>query len=294
MGGAAFTKISPGGSQRGHRHPRGPDDPDPGVPVCLGRGAADHHRSSRCRPVQPRGHPALARHDAAQRRSRTGRPDRARRRHRLRAVHRQPAPQGAAARCRPARRDHHGDEHLRAGRALRGRHRHRRAAGPGHPQRRLPDRAGHRRRGDRIPDRHGRGDPAPGAAGHDGTTCAAQVRARRDRVAGTGRRRPGAGCRACPPGRLGTVGAAGRTPAGRGRGAGRRGARRAGRAGPGDAAGRRGRQQRPGRDECPQLLRHHGGCVRQGLRRPAAARRPDPGQPGPDGVDHPRQASCPR
>ena len=27
--------------------------------------------------------------------------------------------------------------------------------------------------GHRVPDRHGRGDPAPGAAGHDGTTCAA-------------------------------------------------------------------------------------------------------------------------
>lgn len=81
-----------------------------------------------------------------------------------------PAPQGASARCRPVRRDRHSDEHLRAVCALRGRHGHRRAAGPDRPQRRLPDRAGRSRRGDRIPDRHGRGDPAPGAAGHDGTT----------------------------------------------------------------------------------------------------------------------------
>ena len=61
-----------------------------------------------------------------------------------------------------------------------------------------------------------------------------------------------------------------------GRAGGRHGARRTGRAGTVDTAGRGGRQQRPDRDECPQLLRHHGQRVRQGLRRPAAAGRPDP------------------
>ncbi len=182
VGGTAFTKISPGDQHS--RYPRSPRQPELEsaryrrlLPIITGVAGVG---------VSSLAVILLSMHNAAHRRPRAARPiARPQHHYALFIVTGTARSCGKAAACR---RVHHGDT-APAGRALRGWHRHRGTARPGHPQRRLPHRARRSRRGDRVPAVIA-AVPCSRRCWPRWTACAAQLRARSERAAGTVRRRP--------------------------------------------------------------------------------------------------------
>ena len=122
------------------------------LPLVLGPGLAGH-RHRRDRPAQPRPEDARVL-------DRAGPAHRARRRRRLRPVHRHPPPTGPGR--RPGRRVVHRQrrQHLGPGRAVRRDHRVHRPARHVRPRRLVPLRPGHRRRHRRVVHHDRRAHPA--------------------------------------------------------------------------------------------------------------------------------------
>ena len=245
--------------RRRRRHSRG-DRAVHRVRVAAGHAAAPGHRDRRAGLGPDDDRAPLARGDHSLGRPDAGHLDRARRGHRLRAVHRHPAPQQPQSRDVPGRGRGPRAEHLRPRGPVRRDHRVHRPARDARAAHRLHLRPGHRRRDHRAVHRGRRRHLAARAARlprdagpvPPGTPPAGRRRARARR-------------------HIRGVGAAGRVRAAPPRPAGRRRRHRHARAGhPGalTAAGLLRRRQRPGRHHHPPGLRPARRRLRPRLQRP--------------------------
>ena len=272
-----------GRHQRGRRGDRRCDGAVHRVRVAAGHAAAAGGRDRRAGLRPDDGRPGLARGEHCLDRPDAGRPDRAGRGHRLRAVHRQPAPRQHQGRDDPPGRGGQRAE-LRGTRGpVRRHHGVHRPAGDARAARRLRLRPGHRRSDHGAVHGGRRGHLAARAAGLPRDAGAVPPG-----TPPTGRRRP-------RPRRLvHLVGAADRAHPALPAQAGRRRHRRDGRAGhPGAVAAARllRRGQRPGRHHHPPGLRAARRRVRSRLQRPPATGRHHR-HPGRHGRVHPA-GRCP-